>query len=539
VSIGVEKSRRALQFAGDLVLSIGATIAITSVLNGLLQLRWSILLFPLIPLFPFIPLLVYGGPISVAVYGLWHVRPGFIIGPILLSALYYFSNVEIKQQHEDRIAAFATATLEAPQHPHAVLAIIDGLPRCNDQCRPALASGRTWAVSRAGQPEWVVFRAGTGADCLRPENVEDTLDFLRSGYANLCAIRTGEAGPDDALVYEQRAIRPEKPDPDLPNTMTGTVFEIRERLGGRDRLLGRRVEGLVKSALPDAYGAYTSRARQVDAGPRIDLNTFTAGALGVSVNDIDGRGPAPLGELLDAIESLFDVPGLLGKTASMWGVTASSQGRNELDVIRPRIERLLDSNEIERTGAALSGLFAVVPAERGFARDRLIALAFGPFVAAKDGAVRVPLLQHLKTMPGPFPPAARARAKARLADPGLTDGERQAMFMILLGGGPDEQREAVELLFSLAALPFERTVAAMAQAREARERWSPADLDRLIERMSQVPTSRLHDYLSAFWAVTSKEQRLRLIEELRARLEGDNDDNAVRSLNEWIRVLGH
>jgi hypothetical protein len=40
-------------------------------------------------------------------------------------------------------------------------------------------------------------------------------------------------------------------------------------------------------------------------------------------------------------------------------------------------------------------------------------------------------------------------------------------------------------------------------------------------------------------AFTSKEQRLRPIEELRARLEGENDDNAVRSLNEWIRVLGH
>jgi hypothetical protein len=45
--------------------------------------------------------------------------------------------------------------------------------------------------------------------------------------------------------------------------------------------------------------------------------------------------------------------------------------------------------------------------------------------------------------------------------------------------------------------------------------------------------------LGACWAVTSKDQRLRPIEELRARLEGENDDNAVRSLNEWIRVLGH
>jgi hypothetical protein len=68
---------------------------------------------------------------------------------------------------------------------------------------------------------------------------------------------------------------------------------------------------------------------------------------------------------------------------------------------------------------------------------------------------------------------------------------------------------------------------------------SPQDLDRLIERMSEVPTSRLHDYLSAFFAVTSKEQRLRLIEELRARRDGEKDDNAVRSLNDWIRVPGH
>ena len=57
--------------------------------------------------------------------------------------------------------------------------------------------------------------------------------------------------------------------------------------------------------------------------------------------------------------------------------------------------------------------------------------------------------------------------------------------------------------------------------------------------MSEVPTSRLHDYLSAFFAVTSKEQRLRLIEELRARRDGEKNDNAVRSLNDWIRVLGH
>src|SRR5262245_28730103 len=132
-----------------------------------------------------------------------------------------------------------------------------------------------------------------------------------------------------------------------------------------------RVEGVVKSTLPDNYGAYNSRTKQVGAGPRVDLSTFTANALGVSVSDLQGRGPAPLAELLDAIEALFDAPGLLGKTASMWGVTASSQGRNQLDVVRPRIERLLDSDEIERTGAALSGLYAVPPAERGFARDRL------------------------------------------------------------------------------------------------------------------------------------------------------------------------
>jgi DNA-binding GntR family transcriptional regulator len=60
-----------------------------------------------------------------------------------------------------------------------------------------------------------------------------------------------------------------------------------------------------------------------------------------------------------------------------------------------------------------------------------------------------------------------------------------------------------------------------------------------LERSEIRDAFRLHDYLGAFWAVTSKEQRLRPIEELRARLEGENDDNAVRSLNEWIRVLGH
>ena len=42
-----------------------------------------------------------------------------------------------------------------------------------------------------------------------------------------------------------------------------------------------------------------------------------------------------------------------------------------------------------------------------------------------------------------------------------------------------------------------------------------------------------------FRAVTSKEQSLRLIEDLRARRDGEKDDNAVRSLNDWIRVLGH
>jgi hypothetical protein len=87
------------------------------------------------------------------------------------------------------------------------------------------------------------------------------------------------------------------------------------------------------------------------------------------------------------------------------------------------------------------------------------------------------------------------------------------------------------------ARPFERTVAAMAEAREPRERWSPQDIDRLIERVSEVPTSRLPDYLRAFWAVTSKDQRMRLIEDLRARLDGERDDTAARTLNEWIRAL--
>jgi hypothetical protein len=66
--------------------------------------------------------------------------------------------------------------------------------------------------------------------------------------------------------------------------------------------------------------------------------------------------------------------------------------------LRARVERMLaNDDDVRRLNAALNALTALRPANRAFAQDRLIALAFSPLLTTKYGSLVATLKTQLNS----------------------------------------------------------------------------------------------------------------------------------------------
>jgi hypothetical protein len=150
-----------------------------------------------------------------------------------------------------------------------------------------------------------------------------------------------------------------------------------------------------------------------------------------------------------------------------------------------------------------------------------------------------------------FRPRSAARAKALfVGDAGLAQGQRQILFILMVRGGPDTRREAVDTLFSLEGMPFEEAVRALGGgehdvwASNQPPQWSREEIDRLIARAAGVPNERLNRYVHAFrfGDFVSKEQKAALVELVRERLRLAEaaprpDENVIKELKRLIEII--
>ena len=210
---------------------------------------------------------------------------------------------------------------------------------------------------------------------------------------------------------------------------------------------------------------------------------------------------------------------------------------------------LANDDDMRRFGAALNALTALRPANRAFAQDRLIELAFSPLLTAKYASVIGSLRTQLNSPAEPFPAAVRARAKALfIGDAALTQQQRQIFFMLMVRGGSETRREAVDMLFSLEGVPFESVRAVGAGdhdvwASNQPTQWSREEIDRLVARAAGVPNERLNLYLSAFrfGHYVSKEQKAAGRAGPRAPARGRDgaaaDENVIKELKRLIEAI--
>ena len=350
-----------------------------------------------------------------------------------------------------------------------------------------------------------------------------------------------------------RSVPLDELDAALPARFSGIIYEISERIAGKERLLGRRIAGRLGAPFPFVIGAFGRQTETIDVGPKIDDKEFLAIATGMPSEALYGASQLSFAEQLDAIERYFDASSVKVAEGArgLWESIAVVRGRANEEELRVRLVRMLASDDPRRMRAALNCLHTLRPANRAFAQDRILELAFSPLLTTTYAPLFESVRSHLRSPGEPFPQALRERAKARFVDDAtLTLNQRQIFFMFVVRGNFDTRREAVDMIFSLQGIPFEDSVRAIHDgghdvwALNRPEQWTSEEIDRLIARAPGVPNQRLSRYLYAFRFshFVSKEQKAALVEQVRERLgvaeaADVRDDELIKSLKRLIEII--
>ena len=497
---------------------------------------------------------VYGIPALIVGYGVIKARLGVVLVPIVIAAVSYFVADDLHRQDLAALDKFPVSGLAPPSQAHDVLAFEGIGENCEAACRYILAtSDTTLAWKTSAWSDWGLRRRA--ADCRDEAQALSVLEFLQRGYRGVCATRTTAKSIGDALVWRVRQVPSARAELALPERVSGSIYEISERIAGNERLLGRQLVGHLVPPFPFVIGAFGRLPEAINLGPKINGKEFLALGTGIASSILYAAPTSlPFAERLDEIERFFDSSStaVANRAAGLWVGIAAGLGHANQEELRARIERMLaNDDDMRRFGAALNALTALRPANRAFAQDRLIELAFSPLLTTKYASVIGSLRTQLNSPAEPFPAAIRARAKALfIGDAALTQQQRQIFFMLIVRGGPEMRREAVDMLFSLEGVPFEEAVRAVGAgghdvwASNQPTQWSREEIDRLIARTAGVPNERLNRYLSAFrfGHFVSKEQKAALVEQVRERLRVAEmaprpDENVIKELKRLIEAI--
>jgi hypothetical protein len=494
---------------------------------------------------------VYGIPALIVGYGVIKARPGVILVPVLVAAVSYFMADDLHRQDRAALAKFPVSGLAPPSQAHDVLAFEGIGENCDAPCRHILAtSDITLAWKTSAWDNWGLRKRA--ADC---RDEAQALSVL-AGYRGGCATRTTAKSIGDALVWRVRQVPSARAELALPERVGGSVYEISERIAGTERLLGRQLVGHLVPPFPFVIGAFGRLPEAINLGPKINsAKEFLALGTGIS-SEVFYAAPTslPFAERLDEVERFFGSSSekVANKAAGVWIAIAAGQGHAHQEELRARIERMLaNDDDVRRLNAALNALTALRPANRAFAQDRLIELAFSPLLTTRYASLVATLKTQLNSPAEPFPAAVRARAKTLfIGDAALTQQQRQIFFMLIVRGGPEMRREAVDTLFSLEGVSFEESVRAVGAgdhdvwASNQPTQWSREEIDRLIARAGGVPNERLNRYLSAFRFshFVSKEQKAALVEQVHGRLRVAEmaprpDENVIKELKRLIEAI--
>jgi hypothetical protein len=241
----------------------------------------------LIPFAGILPIVLFGAPFAVAFYGFAALRPGFVLGPILLVSLTCAAGAFFMFVSDRAVHASATQSIEPASRPHGVLMADGGAGGCDAECVGILASSSYSVAHKAEQAfkGWRLFRRGEGDACLAEAQRQSASMFDAAGFRGMCALQSNVPDVPDGLLLRIRHLGRSWWGPTgVPAAFGGSVYEIIERTDGRDRLLGRRLDGTIALPLPQSVAIFIAFSlgleaeRHVVAGPRIEPEGFLAAA---------------------------------------------------------------------------------------------------------------------------------------------------------------------------------------------------------------------------------------------------------------------
>jgi hypothetical protein len=241
----------------------------------------------LLPFVYILPFLMFGAPFAVAFYGFAMLRTGFVLGPLLLVGLVGTAGMLYMRIGDSRVRAFATQSVAPASRPHGVL-MMDGNINCETaECERILGTTSYAIAFKAvvGSKGWQLLWRGEGDACLADGQRQSASMFAAAGFGGMCAIQSNVPDIADGLMLRVRHLGRDRSEATgVPAAFAGSVYEIIERMDGRDRVLGRRLDGFVGLPIPQAVALFISFSLGLTAeyhivsGPRIEPAEFLAAA---------------------------------------------------------------------------------------------------------------------------------------------------------------------------------------------------------------------------------------------------------------------
>jgi hypothetical protein len=524
-------------------------------------------------------------PLGFLLYGLLRNRPGFACGPVVMLGAGIAFMLTSQLINARVIESMQVREFHAATKPHTVIAFDNLGTGCDTFCMQLLAdSNHTVATRNTDGTEWLIYRKGSGATCGALENQASLLAFVRAGFAGICAIPERQVEIKDALKIRSAGWHLSKEG--KIHGFDGKIYELSEVEGGRETLLGRWIDGRA-FPVPMTVMTIIGFGHHSKIGPPFKTEEFISAALGTELSYSMTPGTASVSELLDALAPTLANPALRQDLVSTYREIGHRGGNDRMETLRPRIEEFLSSNDpvaldvglalldatwqldvrfarphIERLlasedpqllAAGVRGLSTFKQEDRAFARERLLEIALSPIASNDKTKIAEHLRDHLVSFASPLPKDVRLRAAAALAEDWPTREHRRLFLTIICRGGPAMRQEASKAIFALKGPAFLESVLAVGSEhyiggwrgldRDNPEDWTSHEIELLLERLPEVPSDLLLEYVASFSRSEPRDVLLpQLTEALRRRLVAVRaasmpDEDEVRRLNEMVDSL--
>jgi hypothetical protein len=485
---------------------------------------------------PILLIAIVGGGIYLGMTGRGHVLITVPLAIALLSACQYAMMVADVR----RVSDLDQREFQQPSSGHEYVVTDWDSKSCAVLCPEILTLSPYQAVSESRYYDnWTTFKLLSGPACLDAENRKSYFSFLSEGYAGRCAAAETQPIGDNALVvkfhYRRGSGSSSRSVPaEIPNSFEGEIFELFERIDGKERLLARWIEGHIR---PVSYWFGLVGLRGMKVGQRFERHEFYSAALEVSFVEPHFSGDSDLEQVFRELEVFLVDPEFAGKALNALGSLSEWKGDDQQQMIaryvagllnsgqpdkilagfriaikaqdfdpesvKDRIVQLFDHENPDVVAAALSAAFKLSEEDRIGLSAKFAEMARSPTLAKLDSPVLPTLLGHMRHV-DMFSEDTRLQAKQLLGQPGALSGAQRVAFLaIVANGDPAFRAEAGSIALSTDISELRDMVVIIDDigwrniSGLRRDDWTDSEMKELVARAAQLPGDQLQTYINA------------------------------------------